>query len=832
MEAYKIGISMMMTGNYAQVLGALSKGLLGVHANVKELESGFGRLRSVIEGAIGVFAGEKLLRGLVEITEKTKDLSHELTQIKRLGVDDADFNAARRQAQRVTERVRGVTETQALEIYGLGYSMFGANESLQIMDPLARFFVASGNTTGNYDVKQLQQMLRAADLTGQFTNPQTKQLDLERLQHFLDLGTRVQSVTHGAVGPQTWLGLAQQGAPALTHMSDEGLITEGILAQYLGGPRAGTALMSAYQQLVGGTMFKRNAEALQEIGMLKPGEWGVSGGHVMLSQEASKRMSETLGKDPLAFTDKLIEQMAAAGITDPDRQSDELYRIFGRQTTQRMFSDLMRNRNQIRAERGRAMGAMSTDASNATANSEDVEQNLHNLSAAWDNLLLAVAGPDSKIEITVIGNLTSAFEGLTKILRGFPVPVLEGIGVALAAIGTALVGGGIALILGANAPIVAFVSGLAAAVAAAAALVDWQSVGARISGALSSIANAISAFWDKLKSIAGALNPATPGQTNPVPDPIPGPMNYIPGAGGARLWPAVYTRGGAGQSIYSPSAGGGAAAAHAHAAAAHAHAAAAAAGGGGSYHYGESVGAGLKGSAYLQAQRARFAAELHNNPNLRAQLAGAISLEDDRHPLPVVESLMNRMAYAGGSLKHGLFGGFYGPVNRGRLPGAMGHLAHNPAEAAKMNAAIDQALAGSNILHGFTDQGLPTDPNGRWRGPHMMIGGDVFNDWGGGPGGHAGASRFREMQQARVSAEGGATQALAGLHGAALRAHFGHRGAGIPPAADKSVSVQTNVHLDGKVVARSTAKHLSNDLNRPAKGPRVPDYTAIRPLEI
>jgi len=40
------------------------------------------------------------------------------------------------------------------------------------------------------------------------------------------------------------------------------------------------------------------------------------------------------------------------------------------------------------------------------------------------------------------------------------------------------------------------------------------------------------------------------------------------------------------------------------------------------------------------------------------------------------------------------------------------------------------------------------------------------------------------------------------------------------------------VHLDGKVVARNTAKHLSNDLNRVAKGSRVPDYTAIRPLEI
>jgi hypothetical protein len=343
-------------------------------------------------GLIGVEA----LRGFKDFVEATKDLSHELTQLQKQGVSGDNYQAAIRESQRVTERVRGLTQTQALEIYGNAYSMFGPQEALRMTEPLSRFAVNAANTSGGeVNIKQVQQMLRAADLMNQF-NDATGHLDVNRLQNFLDVGSKVMSVTHGAVTPQTWLGLAQQGGPALTHLTDQGLITEGIIAQYMGGPRAGTAMMSAYQQMVGGTMYKRTAEALEEAGILKPGEWSAQGGHVTLSQEASKRLGTMLGGDPLEFAENILTQMAEGPlhITDPDQQSNMLFRIFGRQTTQRMMSDLIRNRNQIKGERDRTLGALGAGAGYDTAQDMDVEQNLNNIGAAWHNLLLAVAGPD------------------------------------------------------------------------------------------------------------------------------------------------------------------------------------------------------------------------------------------------------------------------------------------------------------------------------------------------------------------------------------------------------------------------------------------------------
>ena len=64
-----------------------------------------------------------------------------------------------------------------------------------------------------------------------------------------------------------------------------------------------------------------------------------------------------------------------------------------------------------------------------------------------------------------------------------------------------------------------------------------------------------------------------------------------------------------------------------------------------------------------------------------------------------------------------------------------------------MDAAIATVMAGSDLIHGFTDQGLPTDTRTTTAQHPEMIGnpgGNIFNDWGGGPGGHDGAEAWRQ----------------------------------------------------------------------------------------
>jgi hypothetical protein len=150
---------------------------------------------------------------------------------------------------------------------------------------------------------------------------------------------------------------------------------------------------------------------------------------------------------------------------------------------------------------------------------------------------------------------------------------------------------------------------------------------------------------------------------------------------------------------------------------------------------------------YIAQQRAQFASALAD-PATHDQVSAMMVTEDVVNPAPCLESLLNRILYCNSqgqarTIISMLHGGFYGPYNRGMYPRTIQQLRANPSLQAKMNAAIATVMAGSDLIHGFTDQGLPTDPNGQ-RQPQMRLGGNIFNDWGGGPGGHDGAEAWRQ----------------------------------------------------------------------------------------
>jgi hypothetical protein len=213
-EVYKIGVKLAMTSNAPAVVSALSKQLLGVNVKVKDLTRDLGRLKLAIGGAFAGFAADKLLMGLTGIVTKTKDLSHELTQLQKMGLTPDQLTQAQRSAIQTTRDVLGVTQVDALKAYGSVFSMVGHSDALKLMKPLEQYAQVVGNTTGNYDQANAEtyKMIRAADLIGRLSNPLTHDVDLDRLQKFLNLAAKVNLATHGAVGPQTWLGLASNTA--------------------------------------------------------------------------------------------------------------------------------------------------------------------------------------------------------------------------------------------------------------------------------------------------------------------------------------------------------------------------------------------------------------------------------------------------------------------------------------------------------------------------------------------------------------------------------------------------------------------------------------------
>jgi hypothetical protein len=235
---------------------------------------------------------------------------------------------------------------------------------------------------------------------------------------------------------------------------------------------------------------------------------------------------------------------------------------------------------------------------------------------------------------------------------------------------------------------------------------------------------------------------------------------------------------------------------------------------------------GLGSNAYIASRRAGFAKEL-SDPNKRLQFAAMLLSEGS--PLATAESAMNRSDFTHKSLMQMLHSGFYGPINRGQLPSFMARLQRDPKLMARMNTAISSALSGSDTITGFTDQGMPTDPNGPWimRHAHKLLGGNVFGDWGGG-GGHAASQRWRQQFEAGAIANSMPPHWTTGDIASALHG----RSPVIPPDSGRPIVIQHQSMLDGRVVAENTMRHIVRQGNGPARGPRTADYTAVRPINV
>lgn len=159
-----------------------------------------------------------------------------------------------------------------------------------------------------------------------------------------------------------------------------------------------------------------------------------------------------------------------------------------------------------------------------------------------------------------------------------------------------------------------------------------------------------------------------------------------------------------------------------------------------------------KGGHPLADERAIFRKELNENPALKRKLAGLLYKENIGAGPAVIESLFNRLILEGEVkgrtptieeyLNRQGKRQFYGPIRRGA------NLSITDKQYERAEKYIDEALDGSNVTEGATDQGSGNDPNVRHKGGRKVINGEVFNDYGGF--GHDKAAARRRAQQEKL----------------------------------------------------------------------------------
>jgi hypothetical protein len=444
---YKVGVEIALMGGIAQGLSGVIGQLIGIEGKVGKINRELGGWGPTLVAVAGVAGLGLFATGLEKVFEQTKKLSDELAKVKQLGAGPEELAKLHKAAVDITRTVPGTTEAGVTETYREIRSLFGpgeegAAEARKVLGPLSQLAQTMGGVSGNYEKAQgdLRSMLKSADILGYLTDPKTQQVDVNRLMEFLNVANKAYIGTGGVVDPATWLAMAKQGGISLRGLDPNGLMQMAMFAQIMGGARSGTAMMSLFQQMAGGTMFKRTAEAMQDIGLLKKGEWSTSGGRVVISDEASKRLTEMFSKSPLEGIKDLQEVMARNGMTNPNDQMREIFRILGRATTQRFVGEGLTNYSQMIREGEQLSNAQNIGEAQHTANITSLTAALHNIDAAFAELYQTIGGPNSDLLVAGINKVTGVVRGVTELARAISNSGLEEVLAKIATMGASFAG--------------------------------------------------------------------------------------------------------------------------------------------------------------------------------------------------------------------------------------------------------------------------------------------------------------------------------------------------------------------------------------------------------
>lgn len=511
----------------------IGRHLTGLHTSVRAIENNFGRWATAIGGVTLALGGVGLLGAMKKLVETTKDYSDQLVKIERLGGGMGDMvrnGSFEKQAFSIAKKT-GMNVVDVMKIPGSTYSILGADPSMAMWETLAKYsFIQKMSHDGNGNSKDdLNKLMRSSELSGRLTDPETGHASEEKLIKFLDMMNKISAATHGTVNADTMLGMAKQGGFTLRGLSDEGFMNMAMMAQAMGGNRAGTALLSTWGQLSSGTMMKRSAEGLRDLGLLgeEGTDWKVGkGGHVTISDEASKRLSATINKDPMKLAEMVKESLAAKGITDPEEQMRLIMKAMARQTTQRFLAEEVMNFGQMGEERKRILGGAGNEDSFKLYTDKSVAANIEAMHNAWSNLMYAIAGPNSMASIEIMKTITNRLNQLTDYMRTVDPETISSVAKAVGALAIGMIAlGGVAIAVVAGIPGL-LLAGVAALAGYAA--IEWDKFKAGYQ-VLQDAANAFQAsmqqmakaVWDFIKSIPGTLAKPfiNPGNTPPVDDP-------------------------------------------------------------------------------------------------------------------------------------------------------------------------------------------------------------------------------------------------------------------------------------------------------------------------
>ena len=420
-DLWKIGIRVSVL-DYATIgLRGISRSFIQAQGSAaafeKRLKSIKGQLKA---GGLMVGAGMAIAAAFKPAVDKAIELEQAINRLKALNLGVPATSALMKQAQAISQNVKGTSYTDAIRLATETQSITGNVAHTQDILPMLakiRFgvetYMAShgkGEGQGAVAEQQFRDIIKVMELRGLMRN-----FNAQQAQAMGDLFVKNFIASGGQVKPSDYLAMLKTGGVAGKLVSPDFMFALGHMMQESGGNRTGTALMSMYQNLIAGRTTQQVAEQLNQYGLLKPGSvhYGKTG-HITKIAPESLVESQLLQSNPLDYMNQvLLPKLAAKGIdiTNKDKVIPALNTLLSNRTASNFFSQLYLDRGVIANYMGQAKNAYGVEQLVKQGNKSTMG-NLEDLQAKYTSLM-------AQLGMTVLPMLNRALELIIPKLQAF-----------------------------------------------------------------------------------------------------------------------------------------------------------------------------------------------------------------------------------------------------------------------------------------------------------------------------------------------------------------------------------------------------------------------------
>lgn len=503
-EVYEIAMRIALTGGIASALSSIATQLTGLERLQGKINQGFSNMNRAVVGTAAIIGGTAVLGGLYKLSEAGDELLDQMDKLQRANVSLNDvLRLQKNYYDNVARAVPTSTVSEYLKAFNELRSVVGAEKAEEITPWSMKVEALIANATGKSAEGEGFKLWRAIEMTGRnISDPAGSQKLADALvKDIIGAG--------GKLDAGTFQDMARRAGVAWANADPRFLAGPmAVVAADLGGPTAGTALMSAYQFLTGATtLSKQQYEVMAAAGLIDPKKvkhTGFGGGTIQLQPGAIRGSGEYLGKEHFDLYGWVQNVVAPA-----------LEKLSGGDPAKLagLIAKLGRNRNVTR------MLTMFADPSFVEAIQKDLSQwdQAHGVDQSYDEamqrnpkfvkegfwdqfktMMESIGGPLGQAAIPVMKSITSVFTSIGGIANAHPEAV-KLIGEAIAGFGVALLAiGGIALASLISLPVA--IVGVASAFAALIAI-NWDGIKSALSGFVDTIKN----FISKLLSLIGGM---------------------------------------------------------------------------------------------------------------------------------------------------------------------------------------------------------------------------------------------------------------------------------------------------------------------------------------